>query len=148
MFINIILLVIFLGSLFAVWYKISQRIPRLIAVSDEAIASYLKEESSKLHFFAVEIKSFYKDKRYKEWLRDVWAKLLYRFHILLLRVDNKITTVLKDLRVSNTKVVESRTENITEIRPEEKAVPSKISRIQEVRIRRRTKQKDIQNLTE
>ncbi|MDP3710621.1 MAG: hypothetical protein Q8R29_02740 [bacterium] len=150
MIINLILLAIFLSSFFIVWCRVSQGIPRLATVSEEAIAAYLKEESSKLHFFVVEIKSFYRDKKYKEWLRVVWAKLLYRFHILLLKVDNKITTILKDLRAIDIKTVENKVESLSiiEIKSEKEVITSpKTHRIQEVRVRKkRSKQKDIQEL--
>ena len=139
MIINLIVLVVFVSSLFAVWHKISQRIPKLAMVSDEALTTYLREESGKLHFFIVEIKSFYKDKKYKEWLRDVSAKLLYRFHILLLRLDNKITTVLKNLRAMETKAEENKSEVMVETKP-------LLPRIQEVRIRKRKNKSDVSSL--
>lgn len=152
MVINLILLAIFLGSIFAVWYKISQRIPKLAMVSEEAIASYLKEESTKLHFWVVEIRSFYKEGRYKEWLRNVWAKFLYRLHIVLLKLDNKVTTVLKNLRTLEKPA--EKAENINTIQAiaekvEEKNVSQKITRVQEVRVRKkRSKLKDIERLPE
>ena len=152
MIINLILLAIFLSSFFIVWCRVSQGIPRLATVSEEAIAAYLKEESSKLHFFVVEIKSFYRDKKYKEWLRVVWAKLLYRFHILLLKVDNKIITVLKDLRAVDTKTIESKVEDIVGKKISAPLVATrsmeKHPRIQEVRIRRRKNKSDVSSLPE
>lgn len=147
MIINLILLTVFIISFFVVWYRISQGIPKLAMVSDETITTYFREESSKLHFFIVEIKSFYRDKKYKEWLRGLGAKILYRLHILLLKSDNKITSVLKNLRAIDTKTSELKSEDIS-APPITTRLVERHPRIQEVRIRKRKNKPSLSNSLE
>lgn len=97
MFIDILLLAVFISSLFMVWYRVSQKIPHLAIIPEEVIKIRLREEASGVRLFLLELKSFYKEDRYKEWLRRFTGKALYRFHILLLRTDNKIVGVLKNI---------------------------------------------------
>lgn len=98
MFIDAILGITFLGSLFFLWYRLSEKIPALVAVPDQVISDNFKEESAKVRLFILHLKTFYKEKHFREELLNFVYKILQRTHILLMKADNGLTRLLKSMR--------------------------------------------------
>lgn len=121
MIINIVLAVLFLASAFALWYRLSVKIPELLAIPDHVIVERLHEDSARAQLFILHIKSYYRERQYEVTLWKVAAKLFYRFHLLLLRVDNGMVRLLKRAKVNGGLVVPNSLESINE--PEETPAP-------------------------
>src|SRR3989344_3957974 len=98
MIIDALLALTFFASLFMLWYRVSARIPELIAIPDEVITARLEEDSAKLRLFLLQIKSYYREEKYKHTFWRVWGKTLYKVHIGLLRLDNGTLNLLKRTR--------------------------------------------------
>jgi len=98
MIVDIILIAIFFTGALALWYLLSLKIPELVAIPDQVIAERLAEDSAKFRLFILNFKSFFREKRYKKLLLSFLGKLLYRFHIFILRVDNITVSLLKIMR--------------------------------------------------
>lgn len=98
MFIDITLFIIFLASICVLWYRISIRLPELIAVPDQVITDRFHEDSAKLRLFVLHLKTYYREKRYEPIIWNFFIKLFYRLHLGLLRLDNGVVAVLKRLR--------------------------------------------------
>lgn len=92
------LLLIFLGSLTLLWQVVSQKIPQLVAIPDHVIITRLHEDSAKYRLFLLQLKTFYIEQKYKEVFWRFAGKVLYKVHLYLLRIDNKIDLVLKKVR--------------------------------------------------
>ena len=95
MIIDIALITVFFASIAFVWYRVSLKIPELVAVPDEVIAQRLHEDSAKVRLFILHFKTFYKERRYIDVVWSFLLKLFYKFHLVLLRADNFITGVLR-----------------------------------------------------
>lgn len=98
MILDISLGLIFFASVFTLWYLVSIKIPELVAIPDQVIAERLAEDSAKFRLFILHFKSFFLEKRYKKILLNFLEKLLYRFHIFILRLDNITVSFLKTVR--------------------------------------------------
>jgi len=98
MIIDITLALIFLVSLFTLWYRISIKIPELVAIPDEVITARLEENSARIRLFLLRFKIFYREGQYKIIFWKFLGKVLYRLHIILLRLDNGISAMLKRIR--------------------------------------------------
>lgn len=115
MFLDIILGLTFLGSLFILWYRVSEKIPELALVPDAVIADRLKEDSARVRFFILHIKTFYKEKHYRDIVFKFLSKTLYKLHILLLRLDNAVVGSHKKFK-ENGNIISESTEAV--VRPE------------------------------
>ena len=98
MVLNIILMLVFAGSLGALWYKASLKIPELVAIPDQVITERLHEDSARVHLFLLHIKQWYRDGKFSEMFLNFLAKALYKLHIGILRLDNTLIGSLKKLR--------------------------------------------------
>lgn len=98
MILDISLGIVFFVSVFTLWYLLSIKIPELVAIPDQVIAERLSEDSAKFRLFILHFKSFFLEKRYKRLLLNFLEKLLYRFHIFILRLDNITVSFLKMVR--------------------------------------------------
>lgn len=95
MIIDGFLLALFAVGFFTLWYKVSLKLPELIAIPDPVITTRLREDSAKWRMRLIHFRSLLKDQRYKESFRNFFGKILYRIHIVLLRIDNGIVSLLK-----------------------------------------------------
>lgn len=138
MILDALLGITFLGSIFALWYKLSQKLPELIAIPDEVITSRLEEDSAKYRLFVLSIKRYWKEKKYREWFWQYLSKGFHRLHILLLRLDNRIVTFLKTAKTrAGTANGNGNGDYWRRLQPENIAPKtSKDNRIQEVRIKK------------
>ena len=101
MLIDILLGIIFVGSCFALWYRISEKIPQVVAIHDEVITQRLHENSARLRIFLLHFKTFYKEEYYLNLFWSFFGKVFYKLHIFVLRLDNYIISVLKKIRARN-----------------------------------------------
>lgn len=98
MMFDIILAILFVGSTGVIWYRISERIPELVAIPDEVIVERLHEDSARIRVFLLNLKLWWREKQYREPLWRFCEKIVYRLHILLLRADNGMVLLLKKVR--------------------------------------------------
>lgn len=137
MVVDTALILILIASLFILWYRISVKIPELVAIPDEVITARLEEDSARLRIFALRLKSYWKEGRYNEWLWKYFSKGLYRFHILLLRLDNWIITFLKTAK-AHTEVTNGNGsgEYWKQLQSQPASPAPKDNRIREVRVKK------------
>lgn len=98
MALDIILLSLLFVSTCMLWYRISIKIPELIAVPDEVIAARLEEDSAQVRLFFLHFKSFFREKRYKKSVFRACEKILHKVHIIMMRADNAVMSLLKKMR--------------------------------------------------
>lgn len=98
MFLDITLLIVFAVSLFLLWYRVSLKIPEVMAIPDEVITARLYEDSARLRLFILHIKTYYREEQYKPYLWNLLLKTIYRLHLILLRSDNAVVSYLKSIR--------------------------------------------------
>ena len=96
--IDIALGIIFFTSIIAFWYRLSIKIPELIAVPDEVIAMRLEEDSAKIQLFFLHFKVFFREKWYKKNFFRICERTLHRMHIIAMRFDNAMVRLLKKVR--------------------------------------------------
>jgi len=101
MLIDIFLGIIFFGSCFALWYRVSEKIPHVVAIHDEVITQRLHENSARLRIFLLHFKTFYKEEYYHNLFWNFLGKVFYKLHIFILRLDNYIVLILKKIRAHN-----------------------------------------------
>lgn len=100
---EITLLFTFFASIIILWYRITIKIPELIAVPDEVITARLEEDSAKIRLFFLHFKVFFREKRYKKIFLRMCGKMLHRIHIIIMRLDNTLIALLKKLSENNNK---------------------------------------------
>ena len=93
--IDLIFVLIFLVGVVGLWYRITQKIPELVAIPDQVITERLHEDSAQVRLFILHLKVFYKEARYKDFFYSFAGKLLYKLHIIILRMDNAVVWFLK-----------------------------------------------------
>lgn len=98
MAIDISLGIVFLASIFILWYRVSLKIPELIAVPDQVITARFQEDSARLRLFVLHIKTYYKEEKYKPVFWKFIGKMIYRLHLILLKLDNGAVSLLKKVR--------------------------------------------------
>ncbi len=131
-FIDITLGLIFLVSLSVLWFKVSEKIPKLSLVPDSLISQSFKRDSAKIRLFLLHLKSFYKEKYYRDIFFDFLGKTLHRLHIVIMRLDNIVVSFVKRMKVKGSVgsiTVDSRTTpsfNSFLQREEVKTEPNKI----------------------
>lgn len=139
MIIDITLAIIFFASIITLWYRISIKIPELIAIPDEVITARLEEDSAKLHLFLLHLKSYYREKKYEEVFWRVWGKTLYKFHIGLMRLDNGTVGLLKRVRAhagaTNGNNGNSNGEYWKQLKEEPPSPKKEVNRIQEIKVK-------------
>ncbi len=98
MLIDILLGIVFVGSCFALWYRLSEKIPQVVAIHDEVITQRLHENSARLRIFLLHFKTFYKEEYYHNLFWNFLGKVCYKLHIFVLKIDNALVGFLKKLR--------------------------------------------------
>lgn len=111
MTIDIIFAISFVISVYLLWYRISIKIPQLIAIPDQVITERFHEDSAWLRLFILHIKLYYKEGKYKQVFWNFLGKTLYKLHLLLLRIDNNIVVFLKIIRIKSFSLQEQTDEN-------------------------------------
>lgn len=98
--IDLVFAIIFFVGVFGLWYRITQKIPELVAIPDQVITERLHEDSAQVRLFVLHLKTFYKEARYKDIFYGFLEKLLYKLHIVILRIDNAVVRVLKGVKTT------------------------------------------------
>lgn len=98
MIIDLSLLAFFLVSLFLFWYRLSSKIPELIAIPDQIITERFHDDSSRLRLFLLHLKIYYREGKHKLIFWKFIGKTLQKLHLLLLRVDNMTVIVIQKVR--------------------------------------------------
>ena len=143
MYIDILLALAFIISTYVLWRRISDKIPELIMIPDQNLSALLEENTAKFQVFLVHLfhfRSFYRSRHYHEKVRLFGAKLLYRIHIAVLRLDNRIILVLKRMRTGSEAAMvpgKDNREYAVPVQEAEMPVSEKVNQVQEVRPRRR-----------
>lgn len=89
---------IFIVSSITLWYRVSAKLPELIAIPDQVITARFHEDSARFRLFVLNFKTWYREQHYQEIFWRILAKTLYKMHIFLLRLDNGIAGLLKRVR--------------------------------------------------
>jgi hypothetical protein len=100
MIIDITLLFIFLVGAGALWFKVTQKIPELIAIPDQVITERLHEDSAQVRLFILHLKIFFKEARYKDVFLKIVGRALYKLHIAVLRTDNFVVRLLQKIKTA------------------------------------------------
>ena len=79
---------LFFGSCFLLWYRISEKIPEVVAIHDDVITQRLHEDSARLRIFLLHFKTFYKEAYYHN--------IFWNFFVL--KIDNSLIGLLKKIR--------------------------------------------------
>lgn len=98
MIVDIFFAVSFLASAFIFWYRLSLKIPELIAIPDQVITERLEEDSAGMRLFLLRLKTYYREGRHKQVFWSFLGKVFYRIHLLLMRTDNGTVVLLKKIR--------------------------------------------------
>lgn len=98
MLINVVLFGIFLLSIGLTGYLIFLKIPELVAIPDEVIDKRLHENSARFRVWLLNIRTYFKESRHKEFVANILGKILYRIHIALLKFDNRLVFFIKKVR--------------------------------------------------
>lgn len=93
-----ILGVLFLGSGYFLLRFIREKVPQARDISDEVILDRYAEDSKDNRIWTLPLKVRSGEAEYREFFRLYQAKLLYRIHIWLLRVDNRVFATYNRLR--------------------------------------------------
>jgi hypothetical protein len=96
--IDITLAFVFIASIFTLWHRISVKIPELIVIPNDVITAGLKNDSAKFRVLVLRVKAAYEEKRLRAGLLKVLGKVLHRFHIVIMRLDNWLLARLKKIR--------------------------------------------------
>ena len=147
MYIDIFLALVLMISMYMLRRRVFEKIPDLRLIPDQDISILLEENTAKLQRFFLHIfhfQSFYRERHYHEKFRSFITKLLFKGHIALLRIDNSIMRLMKRMRVGNEMEIEQRhdaREYFTQLQESSSSlsISEKVNRVQEVRIRRRTR---------
>lgn len=95
---DILLILIFLASAASLGYILSQWLPRLVAIPDEVITDHLHAQSAKFQLFLLNFKTFYRERKIQQWFWRFLMKVLQKFHILILKLDNGMTALIRIAR--------------------------------------------------
>src|SRR3989338_2435693 len=82
--------ILFLASGVFLLRFLRERIPQALAIPDEIILERFREDAKKNRLWTLPLKVLYEEVHFWKFLRLYWARILYRIHIRLLRLDNRI----------------------------------------------------------
>ncbi len=98
MTIYIILLLISIVCFSVLWNRISLKIPRLAAISDDVITARFEEDSARFRLLLSNLRLLYREGKLKRFFWRLLAKLIRRTHIVLLRLDNGAVSLLEHIK--------------------------------------------------
>lgn len=99
MLFDLALLLVCIGSAAVLWYRVSQKIPELVAIPDEVIVDRLHEDSARIRVFLLTLRRSWRDGEHWLAILRYAERALYRTHILLMKADNWMMGVVKDIRL-------------------------------------------------
>jgi len=101
--------ILFLASGVFLWRFLRERIPQALAIPDEIILERFREDAKKNRLWTLPLKVLYEEVHFWKFLRLYWARILYRIHIRLLRLDNRILAKYNRLKNEGEKEAEDST---------------------------------------
>src|SRR3989344_1122525 len=101
--------ILFLASGVFLWRFLRERIPQALAIPDEIILERFREDAKKNRLWTLPLKVLYEEVHFWKFLRLYWALILYRIHIRLLRLDNRILAKYNRLKNEGEKEAEDST---------------------------------------
>lgn len=105
MLLNITFGLMFFGGIVVLWYRITQKIPELVAIPDSVISERLLEDSAKVRLFVLHFKTLWREGYFGEFFFKTAGKFLRRVHIILLRTDNAVVGVLQGVQARSERAV-------------------------------------------
>lgn len=101
MILDVFLAVIFLSTAYLLWVRFAEKIPELVAIPDSVITERLREDSTRIHrlfLHAVQFRELYRARHYQDKFWRGVGKFIYRIHIFVLRLDNRLLQVQKRIQ--------------------------------------------------
>lgn len=98
MLFDLTLILVGIGSTGVLWYRVSQKIPELVAIPDDVIIDRLHEDSARIRVFLLNARRYLREREYRPLFLQYAEKALHRLHILMLRLDNGTVLLLKKVR--------------------------------------------------
>lgn len=101
MTIDILLGLMFVSSGIILWSRIARKLPEVAMIPHTVITEELATSRRRFHIVILHILHFrtlYQGRHYQDRFWQVIAKMVYRVHILLLRMDNSLVNVLRRVR--------------------------------------------------
>ena len=102
MYIDILLAAAFVVSCYLLWRRISEKMPELAAMPDQEVSVMLQENTAKIQVFALHLfhfRSFYRERHYQDKCWNFLAKMFFKIHIFVLRLDNGLIGLVKKIRL-------------------------------------------------
>jgi hypothetical protein len=90
--------VLFLGTGYLLWGFLREKVPQALLIPDGVIFERYSEDVRKNKLWILPLKVFSGEIQYGEFFRQYSAKILYRIHISLLRMDNRIFATYNKVR--------------------------------------------------
>ena len=90
--------ILFFGSGFYLWKFLRVHMPMARGIPDELILEWFREDAKKHKLWTLPLRPLYEEVEYREFFRTYRGRLLYRLHIGLLRLDNRILAKYNQLR--------------------------------------------------
>ncbi|MEK7541755.1 MAG: hypothetical protein AAB533_02820 [Patescibacteria group bacterium] len=81
------------------WYRVSQKIPELVAISDDIIIDRLHEDSARVRVFILNARRYWRQREHHQFLLRHTDRALHRLHIMMMRADNGVVAFHKKVRV-------------------------------------------------
>lgn len=103
MTIDILLGLIFVSSGIILWSRIARKMPEVAMIPHTVITEQLATSRRRFHIVLLHILHFrtlYREHHYQDRFWQIIAKIVYRMHILLLRMDNRLVGILRRVRAA------------------------------------------------
>ncbi len=101
--------ILFLASGVFLWRFVREKIPQALAIPDETILERFREDAKKNRLWTLPLKVLYEEVHFWKFLRLYRARMLYRIHIRLLRLDNRVLAKYSQLKSADEEVAEDST---------------------------------------
>ena len=98
MLFDVTLILVSAASGITLWYRISQKIPQLVAIPDEIIIDRLHEDSARIRVFLLSFRRYWREREHHQMLLRYAEKALYKLHIFMLKADNRLVLLVKKVR--------------------------------------------------
>lgn len=82
--------ILFFASGVFLWRFVREKIPQALLIPDETILERFREDAKKNRLWTLPLKVLYEEVHFWKFLRLYRARMLYRIHIRLLRLDNRV----------------------------------------------------------
>lgn len=98
--------ILFFVSGVFLWRFVRDRIWQALAIPDETILERFREDAKKNRLWTLPLKFLYEEVHFWKFLRLYRAKIFYRVHIWLLRLDNRVLAKYNQLKSAGEEAAE------------------------------------------